>query len=120
MEGKMDNNYNSGNMYSGDNQGGYNQGGYNQGGYNQGGYNQGGYNMGQYSGNMNNMMPSSGGGVRCPRCGSNSLQAISDTHGDGVKLWKICLCGFLGLCGAGKTKTEHYWVCNNCGNKFKM
>ncbi|MCM1173137.1 MAG: hypothetical protein NC393_13555 [Clostridium sp.] len=61
-----------------------------------------------------------GGGVSCPRCGSTNLQAISDTHGKGAKLWKLCLCGFLGLCGAGKTQTEHYWVCSNCGNKFKM
>ena len=59
-------------------------------------------------------------GVVCPKCGSNNLQAISDVKGKGVKGWKICLCGLFGLCGAGKTKTEHYWVCGNCGNKFKM
>lgn len=59
-------------------------------------------------------------GVRCPRCGSDNLQAISDVQGNGIKLWKLCLCGLFGLCGAGKTKTEHYWACSNCGYKFKM
>lgn len=59
-------------------------------------------------------------GVRCPKCGSNNLQVISDVKGKGAKLWKLCLCGFLGLCGVGKTKTEHYWICHNCGNKFKI
>lgn len=58
--------------------------------------------------------------VKCPKCGSTNLQAISDTHGKGVSFWKLCLCGFLGLCGAGKTKTEHYWVCQSCGKKFKV
>ncbi|MBQ6634208.1 MAG: hypothetical protein IJH80_08515 [Ruminococcus sp.] len=61
-----------------------------------------------------------GGGITCPKCGSNNLQAISDVKGNGVKLWKLCLCGIFGLCGAGKTKTEHFWLCNNCGNKFKI
>ena len=56
----------------------------------------------------------------CPKCNSTNLQAISDVKGNGVSFWKICLCGFLGLCGAGKTKTEHYWVCADCGNKFKI
>lgn len=60
------------------------------------------------------------GGVKCPRCGSNNLQAISDVKGKGASFWKLCFCGILGLCGTGKTKTEHYWVCGNCGNKFKM
>ena len=60
------------------------------------------------------------GGVRCPKCGSTNLQAVSDVQGKGVKLWKLCLCGLFGLCGAGKTKTEHYWVCGNCGNRFKL
>lgn len=60
------------------------------------------------------------GGIRCPKCGSNNLQAISDVKGKGASFWKLCFCGLLGLCGAGKTKTEHYWVCGNCGNKFKM
>lgn len=65
--------------------------------------------------NMNN-----GSSVKCPKCGSSNLQAISDTHGKGASFWKLCFCGLLGLCGAGKTKTDHYWVCQSCGNKFKM
>ena len=58
--------------------------------------------------------------LRCPKCGSTNLQAISDTHGKGASFWKLCFCGLLGLCGTGKTKTDHYWVCSSCGNKFKM
>ncbi len=58
--------------------------------------------------------------VKCPKCGSSNLQAISDTHGKGASFCKLCLCGLLGLCGTGKTKTDHYWVCQSCGNKFKM
>ncbi|MBP3469718.1 MAG: zinc-ribbon domain-containing protein [Lachnospiraceae bacterium] len=65
--------------------------------------------------NMNN-----GPSIKCPKCGSTNLQAISDTHGKGASFWKLCFCGLLGLCGTGKTKTEHYWVCQSCGNKFKM
>ena len=58
--------------------------------------------------------------IHCPKCGSYNLQAVSDVQGKGASLWKLCLCGFLGLCGTGKTKTTHYWVCSNCGNRFKM
>ena len=56
------------------------------------------------------------GKVCCPKCGGTNLQAISDTHGKGASFWKLCL----GLCGTGKTQTDHYWVCQDCGNKFKM
>lgn len=58
--------------------------------------------------------------MKCPKCGSTNLQIISDTHGKGAKFWKLCLCGIFGLCGTGKTKTDHYWVCMNCGHKFKL
>jgi len=58
--------------------------------------------------------------LKCPRCGGTNLQAVSDVSGKGAKLWKLCLCRFLGLCGVGKTKTKHFWVCANCGNKFKL
>lgn len=60
------------------------------------------------------------GGIKCPRCGSNDLQAVSDVKGKGASFWKLCCCGLLGLCGTGKTTTTHYWVCGKCGNKFKM
>ena len=61
-----------------------------------------------------------GPSVRCPRCGGTNLQAISDVKGKGASFWKLCFCGLLGLCGTGKTKTKHYWVCQSCGNKFKI
>lgn len=67
-----------------------------------------------------NINMNSGASVKCPKCGSSNLQAISDTHGKGASFWKLCFCGLLGLCGTGKTKTDHYWVCQSCGNKFKM
>jgi predicted nucleic-acid-binding Zn-ribbon protein len=58
--------------------------------------------------------------MRCPKCGNEDLQAISDVQGKGASFWKLCFCGLLGLCGAGKTKTIHYWACPKCGHKFKM
>lgn len=67
-----------------------------------------------------NVNMNSGPSVKCPKCGSSNLQAISDTHGKGASFWKLCCCGLLGLCGTGKTQTDHYWVCQSCGNKFKM
>lgn len=59
-------------------------------------------------------------GKRCPRCGGDDLTVISDVQGKGASFWKLCLCGLPGLCGTGKTTTVHYWVCQNCGNKFRM
>ena len=70
-------------------------------------------------GNMDNQMITNGG-CKCPKCGGERLQVVSDVKGKGVSFWKVCLCGILGLCGAGKTKTTHYWVCQDCGNKFKV
>lgn len=58
--------------------------------------------------------------MKCPKCGSENLETISDVKGKGASFWKLCCCGLLGLCGAGKTTTTHYWVCKDCGNKFKM
>jgi hypothetical protein len=60
------------------------------------------------------------GRITCPACGSSNLQAISDTHGQGAKCWKLFCFGFLGLCGTGKTTTDHYWVCADCGCKTKI
>lgn len=67
----------------------------------------------------NEAIPSADG-VKCPKCGSTDLEIVSDVQGEGAKFWKLCLCGLLGLCGAGKTTTTHYWVCKHCGNKFKI
>ena len=58
--------------------------------------------------------------MKCPKCGGENLEVVSDVQGKGASFWKICLCGLPGLCGAGKTKTTHYWVCKDCGYKFKM
>ncbi|MBR5217242.1 MAG: hypothetical protein IKV68_02660 [Oscillospiraceae bacterium] len=71
------------------------------------------------------------GGVRCVRCGSANLTTVSEvsTQGKNFKAGDACcgavLLGPLGLlCGAtgkGKqTTTTTYWVCKNCGNKFKI
>lgn len=69
--------------------------------------------------------------LKCPKCGGHNLSPISETHTRG-KNFSICnaLCGSavcLGpigmLCGfAGKGKqlsTVTYWLCSDCGNKFK-
>lgn len=60
------------------------------------------------------------GKICCPKCGSTNLQAVSDTHSKGISFWKVCLCGLFGFCGANKPVTEHYWVCSDCGSKFKQ
>ena len=72
-----------------------------------------------------------GGGVRCPKCGAGDCQPIVETTvtGGGYSAGNGC-CGYIlfgplgllcGACGSG-TKTYHnrYWVCKNCGKKFKM
>ncbi len=66
----------------------------------------------------------------CPKCKCNVCQLITETKttgkdfsaGDGCCGYMIfgpigILCG---LCGADKkTVTKNYWVCTNCGHKFK-
>lgn len=67
----------------------------------------------------------------CPKCKADGCQAITETSGStkGFSAGKGC-CGILmlgpfgwlcGLCGMGKGKTESttYWICSNCGHKFK-
>lgn len=67
----------------------------------------------------------------CPRCGSTHVQIVNEvnTETKGYGAGKGCL-GYLifgpigllcGMCGMGesKTKTQSYWVCNQCGNKFR-
>ena len=69
--------------------------------------------------------------MKCPKCGSENCQAISDvsTSGKDYSAGKGCLgmlllgpIGLLcGACGKGKqTETVHYWICNNCGYKWKL
>lgn len=57
--------------------------------------------------------------VKCPKCGSTNLQVYNEVVGKGVSGTKVCLFGICGLCGAGKTKNVQYWICKNCGYKFK-
>lgn len=67
----------------------------------------------------------------CPKCGSQNVQVTTETtaHTKGFGLGKGCL-GWLifgwfgwlcGLCGMGKGKTTSntFRVCGNCGHRFK-
>lgn len=69
-------------------------------------------------------------GIRCARCGSTNIFPVSETTTKGKDfragdaLCGALLLGPLGLlCGAtgkGKqTTTTTYWLCKDCGNKFK-
>ena len=68
--------------------------------------------------------------VTCPRCGGRDCQPINEqyTSGGGYDAGNGC-CGYLllgpigllcGACGS-ETKTTNvlYWVCKNCGHKFR-
>ena len=69
--------------------------------------------------------------MKCPRCGSEHLQVITESEGNvqGYGFGKGCLgrlilgpIGWMcGLCGAGKQRyrSKSYWICNQCGNKFR-
>jgi hypothetical protein len=69
--------------------------------------------------------------MRCPKCGSENCQIITDMHTEGkdFSASKGC-CGWLlagpigvlcGFCTDGKrTYTDSYWVCNSCGKKWKV
>lgn len=66
----------------------------------------------------------------CPKCGENNSQIINEvaTSGKDFSASKGC-CGAIlmgpigilcGACGKGKqTYNNQYWICNNCGNKWK-
>lgn len=72
--------------------------------------------------------------VRCPKCGSHDAQYCveNDAHTEGknYSAGKGCI-GYLllgplgllcGLCGKGKKTVivnRGYWICKQCGNKFK-
>ena len=69
--------------------------------------------------------------MKCPKCGNDNCQVISETTSTGkdFSARKGC-CGALllgplgilcGACGKGKQiNSTNYWVCPNCGNKFKV
>ena len=63
--------------------------------------------------------------MKCPKCGSERIQFGTNTSGGGFSFSDAC-CGSIilgplgGLCGAcgSDTKTEEFWICQDCGNKF--
>ena len=69
--------------------------------------------------------------MKCPKCGSISCVSMMESHtsGSDFSAGKGC-CGFAllgpigllcGACGEGRTTTnEMYWVCQDCGKKFKQ
>ncbi len=68
--------------------------------------------------------------MQCPKCGYPNLQPVTTTTTSGKDFsgGKAC-CGYIltgpigllcGFCGEGKTtKSTTYWMCPNCGHKFK-
>ncbi len=66
--------------------------------------------------------------MRCPKCGSENTQLVSEVESKGFGAGKgilglICFGPIglaCGLCGMGKTKTEHIVYCNDCGKKSKI
>lgn len=68
--------------------------------------------------------------MKCPKCGNENCQVITETstkgkdYSVGKGLCGGILLGPLGLlcgaCGKGKQITSTtYWICSNCGYKFK-
>ena len=68
--------------------------------------------------------------MKCPNCDSKNCQMINEiqTKGKDFSAGKGCLGAILlgplgilcGACGKGKqVKNTNYWVCNDCGNKWK-
>ncbi len=67
----------------------------------------------------------------CPKCGQNNCQIINEVNitGKDFSGSKGC-CGALlfgpigilcGSCGSGKKANNvQYWVCNNCGHKWRV
>lgn len=68
--------------------------------------------------------------MQCPKCGGYNCTIINEvqTKGKDYSAGKGC-CGYLlfgwagllcGLCGEKKKTTNtNYWVCNNCGKKWR-
>ncbi|WMJ89841.1 hypothetical protein [Anaerocolumna sp. MB42-C2] len=70
--------------------------------------------------------------MRCPSCGSDHCHIIEEveSHQKGFGFFKGC-CGYLilgpigwlcGLCGMGDSHTSKkaFWICNQCGRKFRV
>jgi len=68
--------------------------------------------------------------MKCPKCGNTNLQVTTETttKGKDYHASRGC-CGAIifgpigvicGLCGKGKRiNSTSYWMCPECGNKFK-
>lgn len=69
--------------------------------------------------------------MKCPKCGGENCQIITETQtkGKDFSAGKGC-CGWVifgpmgilcGMCGEGKKiSNKSFWVCHQCGNKFKV
>lgn len=67
--------------------------------------------------------------MKCPKCGSEDCQYVTntETYGNSFSFSKAC-CGSIllgpigilcGSCGAGVySETHEYWICNTCGRRF--
>ena len=64
--------------------------------------------------------------MRCPKCGSNHTQFVSNTKTTGPSIVDGC-CGWIlfgpvgllcSFCGTD-SETEEYWICHSCGTKFQ-
>ncbi len=69
--------------------------------------------------------------MKCPKCKSENCQILQEVNTSGEDYnAKKGICGYIlfgafgllcGMCGRGKqTKTTHFWVCHDCGRKWKM
>lgn len=68
--------------------------------------------------------------MKCPKCGENNSQIINEVTSTGkdFSASKGC-CGAIllgpigilcGACGKGRqTQNHQYWICNNCGKKWR-
>lgn len=69
--------------------------------------------------------------MKCPVCGSEKCQVISEVSSSG-KDYSVSkgICGAIickspfgllcGACGKGKQiSTQNYWICQDCGKKWK-
>ena len=65
--------------------------------------------------------------MKCPKCGCEQSQFISNTSGGNFSAGKGC-CGYVilgpigilcGACGNKETK-EEFWICTSCGHRFEQ
>lgn len=70
--------------------------------------------------------------MRCPSCGGENCHIIEESETK-QKGYGVCsgVCGYIilgpigflcGLCGMGEGKTTRraFWICRNCGRKFRI